>query len=218
MKLNTLTLFTLISMLFVSCSKDRITASGDKTTALRTPGQFSGINTNGTNPVYITYGTEFKVELKGSGNLLPYFKTTLMSSTLYLGYEKANVQHDDVEVYITLPAIKKVAIGGTSKINIEGPFPATDYFRLSISGTGEIAVKDAFESAEVSIDISGDGKADLQKISCKKAEVDISGKGEAKVKVQDKLKADISGSGKIYYIGNPEVDADINGLGKVIKL
>lgn len=217
MKLKTLALFTFICALFVSCSKDRVTASGDKTSEVRNPGQFSGINTNGTNPIYINYGTEFKVELKGSGNLLPYFKTTLMSSTLYLGYEKANVQHDDVEIYVTLPGIKKVATGGNSKIYIQGSFPATDYFRLSISGSGEVTVNDYFDSDKVLIDISGDGRADLQKINCKKAEVDISGRGEAKVKVQDKLKADISGSGKIYYFGNPEVDADISGTGKVIK-
>ncbi|WEK21182.1 MAG: DUF2807 domain-containing protein [Candidatus Pedobacter colombiensis] len=215
--MKTLTLSTLIIILFASCSKERITANGDKITEVRTLGQFIGVNTNGTNTIHINYGTEFKVELSGSNNLLPYFKTNVMSSTLYLGYEKANVQHDDVEVYITLPVIKKVAIGGASHVNIEGPFLTTDYFRSSISGTGEVIIKDLFESDEVSIDISGDGKADLQKINCKKAEIEISGKGEASVKVKDKLKASISGSGKIYYIGDPEVDASISGSGKVIK-
>lgn len=210
--------FTLISILFIGCSKDRLTASGDKTTETRFPGEFTGLNASGSNPVHITYGTAFKIELKGSGNLLPYFKTKIMSSTLYLGYEKASVQQDDVEVFITLPVIKKLAISGKSTVDIEGSFAATDYFRLSISGTGHAIVKDAFESDEVLIDISGSGKADLQKISSKKAEVNISGKGDAIVKVQDKLKARISGSGKIYYTGDPEVDAELSGSGKVIKL
>ncbi len=210
--------FTLISILFIGCSKDQLTASGDKTTEARFPGEFTGLNASGSNPVHITYGATFKVELKGSGNLLPYFKTKVMSSTLYLGYEKANVQQDDVEVFVTIPVIKKLAISGKSVVDIEGSFAATDDFWLSISGTGQAVVKDAFDSDEVFIDISGNGKADVQKISSKEAEVNISGKGDVSLKVENKLKARISGSGKVYYSGDPEVDAEISGSGKVIKL
>lgn len=212
-----LTLFTLIGILFIGCSKDRLTASGDKITETRFPGEFNGVNTSGTNPVYITYGTEFKVELRGSNNLISHFKTNVMSNTLYLGYENANVQHDDVEVFITLPTLKKIAISGSSTVNIDGSFPATNSFRLSISGSGGTIVKDPFESDEVLVDISGSGKADIQKINSKKADIDVSGSGDARVTVQNNLKARISGSGKIYYTGNAEVDADVSGSGKVIK-
>lgn len=210
--------FTLICTLFAGCSKDRLTASGDKTTETRFPGEFTGLSTSGSNPVHIAYGTTFKIELKGSGNLLPYFKTRVMTSTLYLGYEKASVQHDDVEVFITLPIIKKLAISGKSTVSIAGSFAATDYFRLSISGTGQVFVKDAFQSDEVLIDISGNGKADLQNISSKDAKVHLSGKGDVSIKVQNKLKARISGSGNVYYTGDPEVDAALTGSGKVIKI
>lgn len=216
--MKVLILLTLISVLFIGCSKERLTASGDKTIEIRFPGEFTGLNTSGSNPVHITYGTTFKIELKGSGNLLPYFKTRNMSSTLYLGYEKESVQHDDVEVFVTMPVIKKLAISGKSTVNIERTFPATDYFRLSISGSGRVLIKDAFEADEVLIDISGNGRADLQKISSKEADVNISGKGDASVKVQDILKARISGSGNVYYTGDPEVDAKLSGSGKVIKL
>jgi hypothetical protein len=212
-----LTLFTLTGILLIGCSKDRLTASGDKITETRFPGEFNGVNTSGTNKVYISYGTEFKVELRGSNNLLSHFKTNVMSSTLYLGYENANVQHDDVEVFVTLPVVKKVAISGSGAVSIEGSFPVTNSFRLSISGSGETIVKSPFESDEVLVDISGSGMADLQKINCKKADIDVSGSGDARVTVQQNLKARISGSGKIYYTGNAEVDADVSGSGKVIK-
>lgn len=211
-------LFLCISILFIGCSKDRLTASGDKITDTRYPGEFTGISTSGSTPVQITYGTEFKVELKGSNNLIPYFKTNIINGTLYLGYERASVQHDDVEAHITLPAIRKVALSGSGKIIIEGAFPSVHELKVSISGSGDVSVKDPFNSDESLVNISGSGKADLLKVSSKKAEVDISGSGNASVNVQNKLEAKISGSGKIYYSGNPEVDADISGSGKVIKL
>ena len=213
-----LLLFICISILFIGCSKDRLTASGDKTTDTRYPGEFTGISTSGSTPVQITYGTEFKVELKGSNNLIPYFKTNIINGTLYLGYENASVQHDDVEAYITLPVIRKVTLSGSGKINIEGDFPPVHELKLSISGSGDILIKDPFDSDESLVSISGSGKVDLLKVNSKMAEVDISGSGNASLKVQNKLEAKISGSGKIYYSGSPEVDADVSGSGKVIKL
>ncbi|MBB5436406.1 hypothetical protein HDC92_000070 [Pedobacter sp. AK017] len=212
-----LTLITLLGILFTGCSKDKLSASGDKITEERNPGDFNGISTSGSNSVYITYGTEFKVVLKGSNNLIPYFKTSVTGNTLYLGYEKASVQHDDVEVFVTLPSIRKVSISGSGKTLLQGSFPRAIDFKLSISGSGNATVQDAFDSDEVLVQISGSGKADLQQINARKAQIDISGSGDAKLKVEEKLKARISGSGKIYYTGNPDVDADVSGSGKVIK-
>lgn len=213
-----LLLFICISIFFIGCSKDKLTASGDKTTETRYPGEFTGVNTSGSTPVKISYGSEYKVELKGSDNLIPRFKTNLINGTLYIGYENASVQHDDIEVYITLPVIKKIVLSGSGKISIEGAFQTVNELKLSISGSGDIMVKDPFDADESLVNISGSGKADLLKVNSKKAEVDLSGSGNASVKVQEKLEANISGSGKIYYSGNPEVDADISGSGKVIKL
>lgn len=214
-----LLLFTCASILLITgCKKDRLTASGDQITDIRFPGEFSGINTSGSTAVQITYGTEFKVELRGSNNLIPYYKTKIINGTLYLGYENASVQHDDVKAFITLPGISNVALSGSGKININGDFPAVNKLKLSISGSGDILVNDPFEAEEVLVNISGSGKADLLKVDSKKAEVDISGSGNATLSIQDKLKAKISGSGKVYYNGSPEVDASISGSGKVIKL
>ncbi|MDR6782508.1 hypothetical protein ABIE26_001004 [Pedobacter africanus] len=208
---------TLIGFLFIGCSKDRLTASGDKTTETRTPGEFTGINTSGSNTIYISYGTEFKVELRGSNNLIPYFKTNVINKTLYLGYENASIQHDDVEAYVTLPDLRKASLSGSGKITIQGTFPSSDELKVSISGSGNITAQDAFDADQVLVNISGSGKADLQQINAQKAEVDISGSGDVRVKVQNKLKARISGSGKVYYTGSPEVDADVSGSGKVVK-
>lgn len=210
--------FTCISILLISCSKDKLTASGDKTSETRFPGAFTGITTSGSTPVQISYGTELKVEVKGSNNLIPYFKSKIINGTLYLGYENASVQHDDIEVNLTLPIIKKIALSGSGKIELNGNFKPVDELKISISGSGNILARDVFETEETTVNISGSGKADILKIVSNEAEVDISGSGNASLNILKKLKARISGSGKIYYSGSPEVDADVSGSGKVIKL
>lgn len=216
--MKALILFALSSLLLISCSKDRLTASGDKTTETRSVRDFTGVKSSGANDVHITYGTEFKVTLKGSDNLIPYFKTEIIGNTLHLGYERVNVRRDDIEVFVTLPEIQYVSLSGSGSVDIYGTFPTVDFFDLSISGSGEVEVEDAFNADETVVKISGSGEADLEKLSTRHADINISGSGDAKLKVQESLKARISGSGKIYYKGNPQVDSQISGSGKVIKL
>jgi len=207
-----------ISIFLMSCAKEKLTANGDKITETRTPGNFTGVNLSGAKTVQITYGTEYKVEIKGSSNLIPYFKTKIIANNLYLSYDKVSVQHDDLEILVTLPQIKNAALSGSGRMAISGAFPWIDELKTSVSGSGEITAQSVFEVKDLLMNISGSGKIDLEKILAKEAEVDISGSGNGKVHVQEELKASISGSGHLFYIGNPEIDSKISGSGKLIKL
>jgi len=216
--MKTSILFAFISIFFISCSKDRLTASGDKKTETRNLREFTGVEADGSTDIHISYGAEFKVTLNGSDNLLPYFKTEVVGSTLKLGYERVNVRHDDVQVYVTLPAINYVSINGSGDVDIRGLFPLLDVFQLSINGSGEIDAEDVITTEEAIIKISGSGEADLKKLQSKRAEVNISGSGDAKISVSETLKARISGSGEIHYYGSPVIDSQISGSGKLVKL
>lgn len=206
-----------ISIFLMSCTKEKLTASGDKITETRTPGNFNGVNINGSRTIYVNYGTEYKVEIKGSKNLIPFFKTSIINDVLYLSYEKVNVFHDDLEIMVTLPEIKNAALSGNGKILISGDFPLVDKLKASASGSGEIRADSPFEVNDLLINISGSGKINLEKIVAKDADVDISGSGDARINITEELKARISGSGKLYYSGNPEIDSSISGSGKLIK-
>lgn len=206
-----------ISIFLMSCTKEKLTASGDKITETRTPGNFNGVNINGSRTIYVNYGTEYKVEIKGSKNLIPFFKTSIINDVLYLSYEKVNVFHDDLEIMVTLPEIKNAALSGSGKILISGDFPLVDKLKASASGSGEIRADSPFEVNDLLINISGSGKINLEKIVAKDADVDISGSGDARINITEELKARISGSGKLYYSGNPEIDSSISGSGKLIK-
>ena len=47
--------------------------------------------------------------------------------------------------------------------------------------------------------------------------VSVSGSGNAKVNVSDRLDAEISGSGSIIYLGDPEISAITRGSGRIEK-
>lgn len=211
-------LYTAFACLLMACSKDKLTANGDKTTETRQPGNFTGVNTSGSTAIHISYGTEHQVVLKGSNNLIPYYKTEIINGILYLGYQKASVQHDDVEAFVTLPFLHNIFLSGSSEVDISGKFPTIETLRISISGSGELEANDLLTAKETNISISGSGEADLKKLNTKKADIDLSGSGEVKIGVEEQLKVRISGSGKVQYLGTPEIDSKISGSGKLIKL
>jgi carbon monoxide dehydrogenase subunit G len=116
-----------------------------------------------------------------------------------------------------MPAINNASMSGSGKLDINGNFPAQNLFRLTISGSSNTNVNDAFNADEVNVNISGSGDANLEKILSNRGDVKISGSGDVRLSVQNTLKARISGSGKIYYTGNAAVDSEISGSGTVVK-
>lgn len=211
-----ITLATLF-LLLVSCKKDRLTANGDMKTERRNPGMFTGVSASGSNAIHISYGEEYKVELKGSSNLIPYFSTKVVGGTLNLNYERASVSRDDLVIYVTLPLLKNISLSGSAEVEVKGSFPLINLFQVDVSGSGEVEVKDPMQANNINISVSGSGEVDLEKLGARFVTTDISGSGDVRVKVEERLKASISGSGKVYYTGSPVVESNISGSGKLIK-
>ncbi|WP_207421293.1 head GIN domain-containing protein [Desertivirga brevis] len=215
--MKTTTILAFILVLFSSCLKDRIEANGHIVNETRNLRDFNTINLSGSKHVTVEYGDEYKVELRGSSNLISKYKTTVRGNSLTLGYEtRSNIIDDDIRVHIVTPEIEELNLSGSGKFSISD-FTESDRLRIRISGSGKVKIEDSFEVDKADIHISGSGEADLHHLEARDADVDISGSGEAWLGISDFLKARISGSGKVYYWGNPSVDSRISGSGKVIR-
>lgn len=201
-----------------ACKKDRLTGNGKITSETRELTRFTGVNSSGVTDVKITYGATFKIVVKGSNNLLPYFKTRVTNNILYLGFENATVKDDDVEVEITMPSITKIDLSGSGEVELKGGFPAQSNLSVSVSGSAEVDVENAMQVTRLYVAISGSGEVDFEEVNAKEADVNISGSGSIKFQVSDHLKAKISGSGKVYYKGSPVIQEEISGSGRLIKL
>lgn len=217
--INRKTVLGLATIMFFlgSCKKDNLTANGDMTTVTRNLAAFASLHSSGSTPIHIVYGNTYKVEVKGSSNLIPYFKTVVSNGKLEVGYERASVRHDDVEVTVTMPTVSRISLSGSSQVDLGGNFPLIDFLNVDISGSAVVLLKESAAANNVTIDISGSGSVDFEKLSCKNVEASLSGNGNARLTVRDKLKASVSGSGIVYYAGNPVVEAHVSGTGKVIK-
>lgn len=210
---------TLLGLFLTSCTKDRLTGNGDVISVTRNTRDFSGVRSSGATRIHISYGSEFKVEVRGSSNLIPNFKTRVINNVLELGYEDVwNVRRDDIEVYLTMPEISSVSMSGSGRATLSGNFLETNSFRVSISGSGQVEVLDEFSCDYLSASVSGSGKAKLRSIVAEEAQASVSGSGAVWLTALDLLRVRISGSGDVYYDGDPEIEQEISGSGDIIRL
>lgn len=206
-------------ILFIcACSKERINADGNQITEIRQTQNFKSVSVAGSSQVSITYGTNFKVELKGSSNLIANFTTRVVNNELLLKYEKVNVDQDDISVYITMPALEQIRTSGSAGFELFGIFPQQENFRVYISGSGNVNVSGELASTNLHGEIAGSGNANLEKIASKKSELEISGSGNFRTRTEETLKVKINGSGNVYYFGNPVLESSLIGAGKLVKL
>ena len=158
------------------------------------------------------------MKAKGYANLLPYLKTTVENDVLSVRYENtSNVRNDNSEVFITMPVLTGLSSGGSGDMHVTGEFSGNTNFDAHISGSADITVEKGSAENFV-LHSSGSGSFGSFGFTSQNADIAISGSGEAKITVGQKLKVKINGSGSVYYKGNPAtVDNDISGSGKVIK-
>jgi hypothetical protein len=201
-----------------SCTKERLEGNGNIVTEVRNLSNFSGIINSGSRNINVAYGPEYKVELRGSSNLVQAYRTEILNGNLNPHYDnKANMRDDDIEVYVSMPAIRSAKLTGSGNILINGSFPARDYFEAIISGSGGIQSNGGFNVDVLNVTNSGSGMVELLNVKSNRAEVFLSASGNAKVNATDHLKVKITGSGSTYYLGNPTIESEISGSGKVLK-
>ncbi len=121
-----------------------------------------------------------------------------------------------VIVYVTMPNISGLAIGGSGSIIVKDEFNEMGDLGLSIGGSGDIEIAGKAKNVKVSIAGSGDVKA--TGLSGNKCDVSIAGSGDAKVGEMKALEVSIAGSGDVGYKGEPKVTKSVVGSGNVKKM
>lgn len=209
----------ILAITLSSCNGERLVADNNVISEIRDLSGFEQVEAGGANNVHVAYGGSFKVELRGSSNLIQVYETRIDNKTLILGYnDDVNIEDDDVEVFITLPSLNGVTLSGSGDMDISGGFPEAKEFLVNINGSGGVNIREAFKCVSLEVDISGSGKAELSNLEAVRSNVMISGSGETYVHAGDELDVEINGSGTVYYRGSPRVKSDINGSGQVKKL
>jgi hypothetical protein len=85
-----------------------------------------------------------------------------------------------------------------------------------MNGSGNIRLSGSADKWNATL--SGSGNMYCFDLNTQRAEVTISGSGDAEVTAAQKLILKINGSGQIKYKGTPNVESHINGSGSVSKV
>jgi hypothetical protein len=177
--------------------------------------QSIGLGVKGT--VYLTKGPQ-KVTIEGQENIIDELEKDVENGSWNIGfgnYKKVR-NYDELTIYISLPTVEKLSIGGSGAIIAKDAFEDLGELGLSIGGSGTIEFKGSADSAKISIAGSGDVRAsELRAGSCK---VSIAGSGDAAVEVNGELNVSIAGSGKVKYKGNPRIKTSVAGSGTVSSM
>lgn len=204
-----------------SCEKNVIKGEGPIETRERTESlksSFRFIKVDGEIELYVEYGKERKLEIRGYQNLLPIFKTEVVGDKLVLKYEDSyRIRNNNIKVYLTIDALPDLEINGSCKASFLGRFPRKEHLHTEINGSGRIT----YQGGEVNscyFSVNGSGNIEAEQLSADKMGIKISGSGELKVSVKNELDVNISGSGKVFYKGTPVISQRISGSGKIISL
>lgn len=178
---------------------------------------FDGIALGISADVYVSQG-DYNVEVTGPAKSTDQIALNVDGGTLSIGTKRGirSWSSKGVKVYVTMPNISSIAIGGSGDIKVKGAFDNMDDLSISIGGSGDVDIAGKAKSIEFSI--AGSGDIDASGVDADSAEVSIAGSGNVKVGKVNTLEASIAGSGDVYYKGNPRVEKSVVGSGNVRKL
>ncbi len=201
---------------------------------------FTEINLGGSAHVVVKQGSPQSVVVEASPEALAEFETVVKDRKLRLGYrnDKNNMGHykdrGPVTVYVTAPDLTALRVGGSGKLEVDGPLKAENMtlamagsgnlqvpaltassLETALAGSGDVVVGGSCPRHEIRISGSGNVKAhDLKSETCK---VRISGSGDAHVYASQGAEAAISGSGSVFVAGGGQLSSSVHGSGRITK-
>jgi hypothetical protein len=237
MKKSSFALLAAIVLLHACMDGHRVKGDGNMSTYTKTPGNFTGVESNGDFDVYITQGGSAGVRIEGEPNILSYIDIHVEDGILNID-TKDNVSLNPtkpVKIYVTAPSYRRIENSGSG--NVTGQTKITHDAKLDISSTGsgtltldvdapEIAssvtgsgnMNLSGETKKFSAEVTGSGDLDALNLKTEESNAEVTGSGNVSVYASVKLDANISGSGGVRYKGNANVNKNVSGSGEVSKV
>jgi hypothetical protein len=215
-----------------------VSGSGNIQTDTREPDAFEAISIEYPGAeIIVQQGDKETVEIEADDNLLPQLSTEVLSGTLTI----KNIETDwnsmvnpsqPVNITITVRDLNEIVlsapvgdlevndlqadtlnlvVSGGAQIKLNGIH--VNLLDSVLSGAGDIQASGTTD--ELKLVLSGLGSFNAADLESNKADIELSGMGNATVRVEEELAATITGAGSINYIGHPRVEQSVNGAGSV---
>jgi hypothetical protein len=203
----------------------------------RPVGAFTEVSLGGSARVMLKQGSPQSVVVEASPEALAEFETTVSGGQLRLANRSKTGDYKDkgpVTVYVTVPSLTALRVGGSGKIEVEGSLKA-DAMKLAVSGSGSLRVPQlTATSLETSVSgsgnllvggsctrqevrVSGSGGLKAREMKSEVCQARLSGSGDAHIYASRTADATISGSGSVYVAGGAQLSSSVHGSGRIVK-
>jgi len=192
----------------------------------------------------ITQGENEALTVEADEDLLAKIITEVRGEKLYLSLGKdwldrltslaTLFENRQIKYNLTIKNITGVQIAG--KGSLESASIQTDRLELKIDGMGEAQigtltcqsldvhiggtgkVTASGQAIEQAIWIAGMGEYRTPELQSQKVKMQISGQGNAILRVQESLDVNIAGIGHVEYYGSPRLNQSIQGMGSIKQI
>ncbi len=195
-------------------------------------GSFNAISLPGSGNVRIRIGGEHSVVVRANERVMRQVETDVRGDELVLNVRGPNFG-SSVEYEVTVPTLRAIRVSGSGDV-VASDTIAGDSLQVSILGSGSVEAKVHVGSLSVNsmgsgdlafsgdvdaaeVRIHGSGDLDARGLNGRRAEISISGSGDAKVGEFQDLSANVMGSGDVEYQGNPRLTTHTPGSGEVTR-
>ncbi len=210
-----------------------IVGNGNVVEQTRTVGSFDRITVTGVGNLEIRQGAREELRVRAEENLLEHVKTDVNAGELLIwvpgGTSLRTTQ--PIEYHITVTDLRRVTVTGVGQVRAS----SLDVGSLALMRTGVGSFRfDDLRASQLTVDAGGvgefrlSGSVQTQTVTLRgihdylagnllshEADVRVSDRGSATLRVRDRLDATITGSGSIYYYGDPTVTSVITGSGRL---
>lgn len=199
---------------------------------------FDAVGSGGSQEVIVTVGGAHSVRAEGPTEALDRLEIKVEDGTLKIGNKKSsnwnvgwNRDRPKTIVYVTLPAIRSVAVAGSGDMRVDRV--QGDSFQSSIAGSGDIEIgqvqvaqakfsvagsgniKAAGTAQTSSVSIAGSGDVDLGGLQVRTASASVAGSGDIRIHASDTADISIVGSGDVEVGGSAKCNVSRRGSGEV---
>ena len=193
---------------------DAVVGSGHVISEARTVSGFHGVSLSGAGRALIDRGGFETLVITAEDNILPLLTSEIRGGLLELGVESGAGIRTAGEITYEVGArtLDEVRISGAGDVEATGL--DTAFFRLDVSGAGNIA---AFgRAAEQDVTVSGAGRYDGEGVRSRVVTLRVSGAAFARVRASHELHVDVSGTAVVEYYGDPALH--VTGGGTVRRI
>jgi hypothetical protein len=174
---------------------------------------FHAIELAGTLEVDVTVGKPASVQISGDADMLGKVLTTVKDGVLVIDTDRdLHRRHLHLRATVTTPDLTAVTLSGTGGMKVTGV--ANESIALSLPGTGAMTL--AGSTGTLRIVVDGTGQIAAKDLAAKAAMVEVSGTGQATLRVTESLIAKVTGTGSIDVHGHPtSVKKSVSGVGSI---